>query len=100
MKIYVVSELNDVYDNENCDVCWKVVKAFMRQEDAKKYVECSRVRVAFHIQDDQESHVLLTISILVFFLLLQAPYLNDRCEVFKLCNVRRPHYNRVYSSTI
>ncbi len=52
MKIYVVSELNeDVYDNENCDVCWKVVKAFTRQEDAKKYVNSQKYPFDYDIEE-------------------------------------------------
>ena len=52
MKIYVVSELNeDVYDNENCDVCWKVVKAFTRQEDAEKYVNSQKYPSDYDIEE-------------------------------------------------
>ena len=71
MKIYVVSELNDVYDNENCDVCWKVVKAFMRQEDAKKYVEWHWSIPSFEPQNagGTLSMGILAILILVFGLL-------------------------------
>ena len=39
MKTYVVFELGvDVCDDGNCQAHWKVIKGFVRQEDAERYV--------------------------------------------------------------
>ncbi len=52
MKIYVVFEIDaDFIENDECDACWKVVKAFTRQEDAKKYIQEQKYLDDYHIEE-------------------------------------------------
>ena len=52
MKIYVVSVLDeDVYDFDSCPVCWKMVRAFVREDDAKEYVKAQQYPNDYDIED-------------------------------------------------
>ena len=52
MKAYVVFELGvDVYDDGNYQAHWKVIKGFMRQEDAERYVKSQKYPADYDIEE-------------------------------------------------
>ena len=52
MKIYVVSVVElDEFDEENCTACWKMVKAFAREDDAKRYVKAQEHPNDYDVED-------------------------------------------------
>jgi hypothetical protein len=52
MKIYVVFELGvGVCDDGNCQAYWKVIKGFVRQEDAERYVKSQKYPADYDIEE-------------------------------------------------
>ena len=39
------------FDEEDCTVCWKMVRAFARKDDAEKYIKAQKFPDDFDIED-------------------------------------------------